>query len=249
MNAAARAILVAAIALGPTGQAAADDTHVETFKEFALVANASWSDCPWDSPPADRAECVTYHLEFGQYDQASNGGPIDPRDGDWFAYVSVVTEVFDAQTDSFEFISAEFGDFPLDATPGEIDRKLDSAHLDGPVTAELGTYDPVTGQWSPNGHTVTVGPLAWSAAGDRMVFGVGGPVAPEPHMHSPCMTTNLLAHQKAQPAVLSGSAMTVDGTLISELAPYQNDPPAAILTGVFHASSVDKSGTAACEPG
>lgn len=248
VNAWRRGVLIAALVLlAPVGPASADNARVETYKEFALVANSAWSDCPWDSTPADGTECATYYVEFGQYDAALNGGPVSPRSGDWFAYVSVVREVFDAPTDTFRPISAEYGDFALNGIPGEIDRRLESAHLDGPITASLRAYDAATGSWSPSGHTVTVGPLDWSARGDRMVFGVGGPAAPVPHLHTPCETTNSLAHQKAQPAVLAGTGMTVDGIPVSELAPYQNDPPAAILYGVFHASSVDKTQSAGCE--
>ena len=60
------AALIAGVSLAP-GVATADP--VDTFKEYGFLANTAWSDCPWDSVPADGATCTTYEVAFGRFDQ------------------------------------------------------------------------------------------------------------------------------------------------------------------------------------
>ena len=112
-----------------------------------------------------------------------------------------------------EDLSFEFG-VTTDVV-GSYDKiHLTSAHMDG-ATVEMNDVDLQTGEVTPTGETVTLGPFTWTAATSTYRSGNDGPDLDElmpPNVRDRCHTTVSQAHQKLTRAYVTG---TVDGVPIS----------------------------------
>lgn len=201
-------------------------------KEFAQGANTAWSDCPWgDVAPADGQICQTYSVFFARFDGTSGGGGLDrrlPLD----ASLTISSERFHAESDSFELVAVEAGD-TTNVTGFYDAARLRFAHMDAPAPIALSRVDLATGDLTPTGHTATLGAMTWTGYGDVIVFGNDGPgLGGLGHFADRCATANFNARQRIRPAKISATRPTIDGVAVE--APFIPDPPAAILDGVFH---------------
>jgi hypothetical protein len=103
-----------------------------------------------------------------------------------------------------------------------------------------------TGEVTPTGETLTLGPFTWTAATGIYRFGNDGPVYDEfPDVRDRCHTTVTLAHQKFRVAHVTGS---VEGLQLDTLYPQHVLPdqpentPGVIFNNWFHLIDVAHGG-------
>jgi hypothetical protein len=109
-----------------------------------------------------RQDTARHARYFADYATAGKGGGHNGPELVYEHYAAFITA--DGEADE---VVAEFG-FAEDA-PGAYDRAgLSFARSDG---ATMDLYDVSTGESTPNGRTVTLGPFEWTAASGPYVFG------------------------------------------------------------------------------
>jgi hypothetical protein len=97
-------------------------------------------------------------------------------------------------------------------------------------------YDVSTGESTPNGRTVTLGPFEWTAASGPYVFGNDGPFGfglPRKYVDR-CVTAIENAHERFTTAHVTG---TIDGVSVANYGPgylpWPGTGPADALGAIF----------------
>jgi hypothetical protein len=239
-------VLVAAVAtaivLASGPQAKAANSNNDHFRHPAQGALALYSTCPFDGtlPPNTRV-CDDYTVWYLRSTTVLGSGAL-----------GMATQPFVAAFEHFKWdgiedepISLEWGETP--DVVGSYDKThLSYAHFDG-ATVEMNNVDLQTGELTPTGETVTLGPFTWTAATGIYRFGNDGPVLESlpPNVRDRCHTTVSQAHQNFRVAHVTGS---VEGLELDTLYPSQFLPdhpentPGAIFNNSFHVIDVAHGG-------
>jgi hypothetical protein len=174
-----------------------------------------------------RQDTARHARYFADYATAGKGGGHNGPELVYEHYAAFIPA--DGEADE---VVAEFG-FAEDA-PGAYDRAgLSFARSEG---ATMDLYDVSTGESTPNGRTVTLGPFEWTAASGPYVFGNDGPFGfglPRKYVDR-CVTAIENAHERFTTAHVTG---TIDGVSVANYGPgylpWPGTGPADALGAIF----------------
>src|SRR5215203_3593859 len=236
------AAMATAIVLASGPQAKAANSHTFHLRHPGQGALAIYSTCPFDGPlPPDISVCDYYTVWYLRETWVFGGGALGMAQQPFVAVFQ--HEKWDAKED--RLLSLEFGETP--DVVGSYDKThLSYAHFDA-VTVEMNDFDLQTGEATPTGETVTLGPFTWTAATGIYRFGNDGPELDNlpPNVRDRCHTTVSHAHQKFRIAHVTG---TVEGLQLDTLYPNHwlpdqpENTPGAIFNNSFHVMDVAHGG-------
>ena len=130
---------------------------------------------------------------------------------------------------------------------GQDKTHLSYAHFDG-VTVEMNNVDLQTGEETPPGETLTLGPFTWTAASSVYRFGNDGTTLDDfpPNVRDRCHTTVSHAHQKFRVAHVTRSIEGLQfDTLHTRSPSLPGEPentPGTIFNNTFHVLDVAHEG-------
>jgi hypothetical protein len=237
------AAMATAIVLASGPQAKAANSHTFHSREPAQGANALYSTCPFDDGtiPPNTSVCDDYLVWYFRANPVLGGGALGMAQQPFVARF----EHFRWDVIEDRLISYAFGETP--DVVGSYDKThLSYAHFDG-ATVEMNNVDLQTGEATPTGETVTLGPFTWTAATGIYRFGNDGPTFDDeaPDVRDRCHTTVTHAHQRFTIAHVRG---TVEGLQLDTLYTQQFLPgqpentPGAIFNNHFHVIDVAHGG-------
>jgi hypothetical protein len=190
-------LLITGVMLSGTASAG-EDFHLRESAQGAVVPLDT---CGAELPTVDTV-CETFIISFGNFAVTEEGGSI--RLGPLEAAIEHFSALIHPDGSAGDE-TIEVGAVPP-ATGSYDGARLSFAHLDG-VTIPMNEVDPATGSRTPNGHTMTLGPLDWTAASDVYVFGNDGPFGFGLPRHVANRCENLMenAHERFTTARVTGT--------------------------------------------
>src|SRR5215211_6340686 len=208
------AAMATAIVLASGPQAKAANSHNFHIRHPGQGALIYYSTCPFDDGtiPPNISVCDDYSVWYLRETWAFGGGALGMAQQPFVAIFDHAR--WDVNQD--RLISYEFGETP--DVVGSYDKThLSYAHFDA-TTVEMNDVDLQTGEATPTGETLTLGPFTWTAATGIYRFGNDGPVFDDenPDLRDRCHTTVSHAHQRFRIAHVSG---TVEGLQLDTLYP------------------------------
>ena len=194
------------------------------FQDFAQGAVGAWNTCT-PRPNGDLL-CSDFHV-FYYADQSNTTG-------------AACFEHFEAlihPDGTADELPPEFGcAYPVG---GAYDRSSLSFARMGGVTIALDVVNETTGEVTPTGRSVVLGPFEWTAASGVYVYGNDGPFPfgfdmPPRLLVDPCATAVFNRHQRFTTARVSGS---IDGISVAAYGaaylPWPGTGPSDALGAVF----------------
>lgn len=234
--------LVVTSSLPPTPRAAAANSDNFHFRHPAQGALASYRTCPNEGPlPPNTTVCEEYVVWYLRTTYVFGGGALGMAQQPFVAAL----EHFTYDANEPRVISYEYGE--TTDVVGSYDKPhLSSAHFDS-ATIEMNEVNLQTGEVTPTGETLTLGPFTWTAATGIYRYGNDGPALEfyPPNVRDRCHTTVSFAHQKFRVAHVTGS---VEGLQLDTL--YPNDwlpdqpenTPGTIFNNWYHVIDVAHGG-------
>src|ERR1041385_4482600 len=169
------------------------------FRDFALGAVGAFSTCA-AQPNGDQL-CEDLDVEYFA------SGPNSQQGLAVFVHYRAFIHPDGTATELFPEVG--FGD----VTGSYDNSRLTFASMSG-VTLDLNDFDPSTGELTPNGRIVVLGPFDWVAASGVYVFGNDGPFGEglPRHITDLCVTQNYNTQQRFTTAHVTG---TINGVSVA----------------------------------
>ena len=240
------AAMATAIVLASGAQAKAANSHTFHYRHPAQGALIFYSTCPFDGPlPPNTSVCDVYSVWYLRATNVIGGGALGMAQQPFVVlFDHARLDVKEGEED--RLISYEFGQTP--DVVGSYDKThLSYAHFDA-TTVEMNNFDLQTGEVTPTGETVALGPFTWTAASSVYRFGNDGPALEgyPPNVRDRCHTTVFSAHMKFRVAHVTGA---IEGLQLDNL--YTRSPslpgepentPGTIINNAFRVIDVVHGG-------
>jgi hypothetical protein len=229
--------MATAIVVASGQQAKAANSLNDHFRHPGQGAQAVYSNCPFQGPlPPNTSVCDDYDVRYQRSTAVFGGGALGMAQQPFVVIFQHFT--WDVSGDGQNENDWRLNSYERGETAdvvGSYDKThLASAHFDG-ATVEMNKEDLQTGELTPTGETVTLGPFAWTAATGIYRWGNDGPSLEDlpPYVRDRCHTTVSQAHMRVRMAHVTG---TVEGLQLDTL--YTNqwlpDQPENTAGAIFN---------------